>query len=115
MAGPEPQGPDPWTVHSAAGAGLDWRVLGIAGTDVSCELLEWCVRQLRAGADTNFGEDVAQVEVDSARANEELGRHVTVGQALGDEPGDLQLLRSQLRERVRVALTRTLTRGTQLL
>jgi hypothetical protein len=36
------------------------------------------VRQLRTGTDANFGEDVAQVEIDGARAQEELGRHVTI-------------------------------------
>src|SRR5918999_3947778 len=68
----------------------------------------------RSGADAELPEDVAEVEVDRARAEEQLGGHVPVRQALRDETGDLELLCGQLGSRARVALARRLAAGAQL-
>lgn len=54
--------------------------------------------------DPQLREDVAQVVVDGARAQEELGGDLPVGGALADEPGDLEFLRGELTEGARVAL-----------
>src|SRR5215471_20247007 len=59
-------------------------------------------REVGPGSDPKLGEDFAQVIVDRAWAEEELCPDLAVGQALGSEPGDLQLLRSELAERGRV-------------
>src|SRR5918992_951467 len=67
-----------------------------------------------AGADAELPEDVAEVEVDRARAEEQLGGHVPVRQALRHETGDLELLCGQLGSRARVALARRLAAGAQL-
>ena len=63
-------------------------------------------RQLDARGDPELAIDVAQVEVDRARAEEELARDVAVGAPLGDELGDLHLLRGELVERARIAPAR---------
>ena len=52
--------------------------------------------ELGAGADIKFPEHVAQVEVDRARAGEQLGCHVSVAEALGHEVHDLEFLCGEL-------------------
>src|SRR5919109_1352819 len=61
------------------------------------------VGELGAGGDVQLPEDVAEMEVDGARAQKELGRHLSVGETLRDEAGDLQLLRGQFVSRARIA------------
>jgi hypothetical protein len=58
---------------------------------------------LDARGDPELAEDVAEVEVDRPRAEEQLRRDLAVGPPFGDEAGDLDLLRGELVERVRVA------------
>jgi hypothetical protein len=60
-------------------------------------------RELDARGDSGLAEDVAEVEVDRPRAEEQLRRDLAVGQPLGDETGDLDFLRGELVERARVA------------
>src|SRR5215207_579856 len=55
------------------------------------------------------------MEVDRSRADEELGRDITVGQPLSDQPGDLELLGGQLGWGVRARPTDRLPRGSKLL
>jgi len=59
-------------------------------------LAESHVRQVGAGGDAQLGEDLAEVIVDRARAEDELCRDLAVGHAVCDETGDLELLRRQL-------------------
>src|SRR6266700_8169546 len=47
--------------------------------------------ELVAGADVEFGEDLVQVVLDGARAHEQLGGDLGVGQAADGQPGDLGL------------------------
>src|SRR5262249_47750396 len=67
-----------------------------------------------AGRDPQLREDLAQVVVDRARAEEELCPDLAVGQAVGGEARDLQLLRSELAERRRVPLACGLAAPAQL-
>src|SRR4051794_14621138 len=60
-------------------------------------------RELGAAADAELAEDVAQVVLDGLGAHEQGGRRLPVGQPLGDELGDPELVRRQLG---RVALGR---------
>src|SRR5262249_43207117 len=53
-------------------------------------------RQLHAGSDAEPYEDVPQVVVDGAVAEEEPRRDLPVGGALGGQAGDLALLRGEL-------------------
>ena len=59
-------------------------------------------------------EDVAEMEVDCPRAEEELRRDLSVGQALRDEARDLELLRGQPRLRIRPTRPRILAASAQL-
>ena len=52
--------------------------------------------ELAAGADPELGEHLAQVPLDGARAEEQLGADLRVRQAVAGEPGDLLLLRREL-------------------
>ena len=52
--------------------------------------------ELPARGDAEFGEHVAQVPLDGARADEQLRADLRVRQALACEPGDLLLLRREL-------------------
>src|SRR5262249_53911844 len=52
--------------------------------------------QLATRTDVELREDVAQVPLDGARAEEEPGADLGVGQAVAGEPRDLPLLRRQL-------------------
>src|SRR5260370_13224606 len=47
--------------------------------------------ELVAGANVELGEDLVQVVFDGARAHEQLGGDVGVGQAVAGQPGDLGL------------------------
>src|SRR6478672_8684609 len=71
--------------------------------------------QLGPGRDAELAEHVAQVEVDGARAEEQPGRDVPVGQALPDQAGDLPLLGGERRARRGVAAAGGLAGGPQLL
>src|SRR5208283_4461919 len=53
--------------------------------------------KLRSRGDLELLVDLAQVILDGGRADEQLGGDVTVRAALGDEPGDLYLLRVSVR------------------
>src|SRR3954470_9311841 len=59
--------------------------------------------ELRARGDAKLAEDVAQVEVDGAWADEQLRGDVAVGQPLAREGGDLAFLGGQLGGRGDVA------------
>ena len=59
-------------------------------------------------------EHVAQVPLDRARADEQLGADLRVRQALAGEPGDLLLLRREPPARARVAFARLLACRQQL-
>src|SRR5690606_4597175 len=50
------------------------------------------VPDLPAGADLQLVEDVAQMGLDRARAQEQLGTNLAVGRSRGDQPGDMQFL-----------------------
>ncbi len=52
--------------------------------------------ELAAGADAELGEDLAQVVLDRARADEQPGADLRIGQAIPGQPGDLGLLGGQL-------------------
>ena len=88
MHGPEadqPTGPGYWVQAptGAAGALTPLRLRAAIHEEPA---------QLVAGADAELAEDVAQVVVDRAGAEEELCGHLAVGGALGDETCDLELL-----------------------
>src|SRR5689334_24450134 len=68
-----------------------------------------------AGAEAELAQHVAQVEVDSARAEEQLCGGVTVGQALPNERGDLPFLGSELGRGGDVAAAGGFAGGAQLL
>src|SRR5947207_11401718 len=68
-----------------------------------------------AGAEAELAEHVAQVEVDSTRAEEQLCGGVPVGQALPNERGDLPLLGSELGRGGDVAAAGGFAGGAQLL
>src|SRR4051794_36214417 len=66
---------------------------------VRLELLGALADELAARRDSELGEHVAQVVIDGAPAEEEPGSDLPVGRALGNEAGDLHLLRRQTIER----------------
>src|SRR5215472_16082623 len=70
--------------------------------------------ELPARGDTELHEHVAQVPLDRARADEQLGADLRVRQAIADELGDLPFLRRELVARVWAALTHLLARCHQL-
>src|ERR1700677_580517 len=55
---------------------------------------------LSAGADAELGVHLAQVPLDRARADEQLGADFRVGLPLTGEPGDLRLLGGELLARL---------------
>src|SRR5260221_13870492 len=68
-------------------AGLGWPDgVRVAGQDAV---------ELAAGADAELGEDLAQVVLDRARADEQPGADLRVGQPLPGQPRDLSLLGGQ--------------------
>src|SRR5262249_12579083 len=62
--------------------------------------------EFRPGGDAEFGEHFAQVIFDGPGTEEEPCCDLLVRASVGDQPRDLQLLRSQLRQRAGVALAR---------
>src|SRR5215471_14663095 len=54
-----------------------------------------CPGELGAAGDVELAEDLAQVVFDGAGADEQPGGDLPVGQVLGDQAGDLLLLRGQ--------------------
>ena len=54
------------------------------------------VAELAARGDAELGEDLAQVVLDRAGADEQPGADLRVGQPLAGQPGDLGLLGGQL-------------------
>src|SRR5215469_18348559 len=51
--------------------------------------------ELASGADAEFRERLVEVVAHRPRAEKQMSGDVAVGQALGSQPGDLQLLRRQ--------------------
>jgi hypothetical protein len=71
------------------------RVVGLEPSRVAdgrVDCVEVEASELGPGADVELAEDVSQVEVDGAGAEEQLCCDVPVAQALRDEASDLQLL-----------------------
>src|SRR4051812_40055962 len=78
-------------------------------------LLEGELGELTTGGHACLGEDVAQVERDGAWGDPTLGCDVLVREARADQLGDLELHRSELDQRGRVALAGCLARRAELL
>src|SRR5262249_5711458 len=76
--------------------------------------LEVNTRELRARADAELAEDIAEVGGDRARAEEELRSNLAVAEPLRDEVCDLQLLLGQLVPGVGDSTTRRLATRAQL-
>ena len=70
--------------------------------------------ELPAGADAELGEHLTQMPLDRARAQEQLGADLGIGQPVPGPPGDLPLLRGELVRFVRRALADGLPGGEQL-
>src|SRR5690348_17409405 len=70
--------------------------------------------ELVAGADVELGEDLVQVVFDGARAHEQLGSDLGVGQAVAGQPADLGLPGGELGGGLGGALADTLAGGPQL-
>src|SRR6516162_1810757 len=99
-------------IGDLAGAGVRTRAGGAwsGGTGAGHAV----AHELGAGGDAQLGEDLPEVVVDGARAEVQLRCDLLVGQALGDQPGDLQFLRGQLLDGGRVPLARGFSGGSQL-
>src|SRR6266566_5319250 len=69
--------------------------------------------KLAAGADVELGEDLGQVVLDRAWADEQPGTDLRVGQAVPGQPRDLGLLRGQLDSGLDGALARGLASSGQ--
>src|SRR6516162_1936024 len=70
--------------------------------------------ELQARADLELGEDFAQVVLDGARADEQPGADLRVGQAVAGQAGDLGLLGGERVTRFNSALAGGLAGGGQL-
>ena len=70
--------------------------------------------ELAAGADVELGEHLAQVPLHGAGPDEQLRADLGVGPPVARQPGDLPLLRGQLRARVLVPLAHLLPGGQEL-
>ena len=70
--------------------------------------------KLAAGADVELGEDLGQVVLNRARADEQPGTDLRVGQPVPGQPRDLGLLRGQLDGGLHGASARGLAGGQQL-
>ena len=64
--------------------------------------------------DVELGEDLAQVVLDRARADEQLRADLRVGEPVASEPGDLSLLGGELIAGLICAFARGLAGGGQL-
>src|SRR6516162_5385585 len=73
-----------------------------------------CPGELSPAADAKLAEDLAQVVLDGAGADEQPGGDLPVGQVLGDQPGDLFLLRGEHLRGFGAAWAGPLARGAQL-
>src|SRR5262249_34781232 len=100
-----------------ASQGARWVLTGVtresAGSASHAGLTERCT-QLAARADVELRDHVAKVPLDGAPAEEELGADLRVRLPVGRHPGDLQLLRGQVLERLDRALARGFSGGRQL-
>src|SRR5712692_6787243 len=85
--------------------GLPRSFVSVAGQDAM---------ELVAGADVELGEDLVQVVFDGARAHEQLGSDLGVGQALAGQPGDLGFPRGELVGGAGGACADSLAGGTEL-
>src|SRR4051794_15584961 len=72
------------------------------------------VVELAARTDAELGEDVAQMPLDGARADEQLRADLGIRAPIARQAGDLRLLRGELVARLHRALADGLTRGEQL-
>src|SRR6185437_14721875 len=97
--------------------------VGLPGSSLVCSLgsaagesavLGQYVPELPARGNAELGEHGAQVPFDRARADEQMGADLRVGQAVAGEPGDLLLLRRELAARLGTALAYLFTRRQQL-
>ena len=89
--------------RSRPGKSRAWSLVGAAGVPSPQRRA-----QLPAGADAELGEDLAQVVLDGARADEQLRADLRVRLAVGGEPGDLRLLgREDVARRRRCAWRRS--------
>src|ERR1700731_3175290 len=70
--------------------------------------------ELATGADVELGEHLAQVPLHGAGPDEQLRADLGVGPPLARQPGDLLLLRGQLRARILVPLAYPLPGGLEL-
>src|SRR5262245_33520133 len=73
-----------------------------------------CPGELGPAGDVQLAEDLAQVVLDGAGADEQPGGDLPVGQVLGDQPGDLLLLRGEHRRGLGAARAGPLAGGAQL-
>ena len=58
-------------------------------------MIRECAGELDPAGDVELAEDLVQVVLDGAGADEQLAGDLPVGQALGGQPGDLRLLRRE--------------------
>jgi hypothetical protein len=72
------------------------------------------LRELSSGADAELGEDLAQMPLHGARAEEEPGADLGVGEPVAGQLGDLALLRGQIVARLDSSLADPLARRLQL-
>src|SRR5262247_4733044 len=70
--------------------------------------------ELAAIGDAKLAEDLAQVVLDGAGADEQPGGDLPVGQVPGDQPGDLLLLRGEHRRGPGAARAGSFAGGAQL-
>src|SRR6516165_10017673 len=95
LTGASPSGvgrPDRRTSNLSSG----FRVTGPACQPRGTGVVGQCSLELQAGADLELGEDLAQVVLDGARADEQPGADFRVRQPVAGQPRDLGLLRGQL-------------------
>src|SRR5450631_54764 len=83
------------TRHAAPGAGT-----GLLGGQGRPSGVGQRPAELPARADAELGEYLAQVPLDGARAEEQLGADLRIRQPVTGEPGDLRLLRGELARRL---------------
>jgi hypothetical protein len=88
--------------------------LGPVAAGVSALLAQRQPDELGTGGDAELREDLVQVVVDRARAQEQHRGDLAVRGAAADETGDLELLRGEPGERAGVPCPRGLAGGAQL-
>src|SRR3954453_8531835 len=104
-----------WSAQALADDDVAAAAARSAGAGVRRSQLERQRGELGAGGDAELAEHVAKVEVDGARADEQPGGGVPVGQPLPDQAGHLPFLRRQLVDGGDVAAAGGLPGGPQLL